>query len=93
MNRWVLHSPNSSMRRLMSAMVKLVANTGVAGSRAGRIQGRAPMWSSWPWVMITASILSLNLCRKEVSGNTFCMPSSSKPSGNMRPASRMMYRS
>lgn len=89
LNRAGSHSPNSVIRFLISAIVNDDAYTGVDGSSAGRIQGSAPMWSSWPCVMITASTLSLYLCRNEVSGSTFCWPSSSKPSGNMRPASSM----
>ena len=38
----------------------------------------APMWSSWPWVMMTASILERQRCRKLVSGRIFCMPRSVK---------------
>ena len=45
------HRLYSISRRLTSCMAKGPAWTGVPGSRAGRTQGRAPMWSSWPCVM------------------------------------------
>ena len=43
-----------------------------------RTQGRAPIWSSCPCVMMTASILSFHWCKKLVSGRIFCMPRSVK---------------
>lgn len=36
------------------------------------------MWSSCPWVMMTASILSFQADRKVVSGRIFCIPKSVK---------------
>mmetsp|Transcript_46017 Transcript_46017/g.73667 ORF Transcript_46017/g.73667 Transcript_46017/m.73667 type:complete len:207 (-) Transcript_46017:711-1331(-) len=80
------HRLNSFIRRWINCMVKCPAYTGVAGSSAGITQGRAPMWSSCPCVMSTASILSFHRDKKETSGRTFWMPSSSW-SGNMSPAS------
>lgn len=44
-------------------------------------QGSAPMWSSCPCVMTTASILSRHCDRKLVSGRIFCMPRSVKLQG------------
>lgn len=41
-------------------------------------QGKAPMWSSWPCVMTTASILWLHFLIKVVSGIIFSTPRSSK---------------
>ena len=85
------HRLNSFIRRCMSCMVKRPAYTGVVGSSAGMTHGNAPMWSSCPCVMSTASTLSLHRARNETSGSTFWMPSSSW-SGNMRPASSSTYR-
>mmetsp|Transcript_4963 Transcript_4963/g.9319 ORF Transcript_4963/g.9319 Transcript_4963/m.9319 type:complete len:249 (-) Transcript_4963:239-985(-) len=65
------HKLYSSMRRLMSSMVKPPEKTGVRGSSAGITQGMAPMWSSCPCVMNTASILSLYCAMNDTSGSTF----------------------
>ena len=62
---------NSFMRRSMSCMVNKPPYTGVDGSSAGMTHGNAPMWSSWPCVMSTASILSLQRDKNETSGSTF----------------------
>jgi hypothetical protein len=80
------HRLYSFMRRSTSCMVNKPPYTGVDGSSAGITHGNAPMWSSWPCVMSTASILSLQRDKNETSGRTFWMPSSSW-SGNINPAS------
>ena len=50
------------------------AKIGTPRLSAGMTHGIAPMWSSWPWVMITASIRSFHSARKVVSGSKRCMP-------------------
>lgn len=68
----------SCSRRATSCSTNDPAYTGVDGSRAGSTQGSAPMWSSWPCVITSASMRSRHAARKDVSGRIFCMPRSWK---------------
>ena len=69
-------SESSSSSQMLSTYWELIRCLFLGGLES--TQGIAPIWSSCPWVIITASILSRHCARKLVSGKIFCIPKSWK---------------
>src|SRR5262249_34934036 len=74
-----------------SSWVNAVPTSGIGRPRSRRRYGRAPTWSSWPWVRTTASTSSARSRTYSMSGSTRSIPNMSAD-GNDRPTSRISSR-